>query len=199
MSDVIEPKPSEKLEQPATLMTQAAPPEPEKTEQPASAESATTVEPFSVEKFVLPEGFVITDEHKTALGEAAQKHGLSLAAVQDLTNLHVETVKAMQVATDSVWGATQKEWTDAVYAKYGGEEKARAAAARFAPIIDQFGGQALRDALNVTGFGNNPAAFDFFTKIVEKFGEATPVAAAAAPKASVNPLHAMYPTMVPKE
>lgn len=198
MSEVIEQQPSAAQPAPETLLTQPAPPE---TAQNEAQPSAAAVEPeaFDIEKFALPEGFTLGDEAKTALTETATKYNLPMAAVQELTNLHVEAMKGAQSAAEEMWTNTQKEWTDAVFAKYGGEAGAKQMAATFAPIIDQFGGQELRDALNVTGFGNNPAAFAFFAKIAEKFGEATPVAAAAAPKATANPLHAMYPTMAPKE
>ena len=203
MSEETAPKPSETPPQPETLLTQGDQPEPAQNETEPSTEGETTVEPgaepFDIEKFSLPEGFTLADDAKAALTETATKYGLTQAAMQDLTNLHVKAMTDAQTAAEAAWTTTQKEWTDAVFAKYGGEEGAKQMAAKFAPIIDQFGGQELRDALNVTGFGNNPAAFAFFAKIAEKFGEATPVAAAAAPKASANPLHAMYPTMVPKE
>ena len=203
MSEETAPQPSETPQPQETLLTQGGPQAPAQSETEPSAESETTVEPgaepFDIEKFTLPEGFVLADDVKSSLAETATKYGLTQGAMQDLTNLHVKAMTDAKAAVEETWTATQKEWTDAVFAKYGGEAGAKQMAAKFSPIIDQFGGQELRDALNVTGFGNNPAAFAFFSKIAEKFGEAAPVAAASAPKATLNPLHAMYPTMAPKE
>ena len=188
---------------------------PETTPAPTTTEAQTTTEaepkallnaaepePFSVEKLTLPEGFAITDEVKTSLGEIASKHNLTHAAMTELTGLYTAQVQAMQeqlaAQIDTTWTETQSEWTKAVHEKFGGEAGAIAAAGRFAPIIDQYGGAAFREALNVTGFGNHPAAFEFFDRISKVMGEATPVNATAAPSGNVNPLAEIYPSLAKK-
>lgn len=184
-------------------------PAPTTTEAPSTTEAkpeallnAAAPEPFSVEKLELPEGFTVADEVKASLGEIASKHNLTHAAMTDLTAIYVAESKAMQerlaAQIDTTWTETQAEWTKAVHEKFGGEAGAIAAAGRFAPIIDQYGGAAFREALNVTGFGNHPAAFEFFDRISKVMGEATPVNATAAPSGNVNPLAEIYPSLAKK-
>lgn len=198
-------------EETATLPTETQPPTPAPD---ATADTPTTeksllnsgdtppLEPFTIEKLEVPEGFTLADETKATIAEMAAKHNLPQAAMADLAGLYFSEVKAMQerltAQIDQTWTETQAKWTSEVFEKFGGKEGAMKAAGRFAPIINQMGGPALTEALDVTGFGNHPAAFALFATLAEKFGEATPVGSQAVPKATVNPLDAMYPSLVKK-
>jgi hypothetical protein len=205
MNDATE-TPNSATPAPATPETTPAPTPtapPTTTEaKPEALLNAAAPEPFSFEKLALPEGFTIADEVKTSLSEIATKHNLTHAAMTDLAAIHIAETKAMQerlaAQVDTTWTETQTAWTKTVHEKFGGEAGAIAAAGRFAPIIDQYGGAAFREALNITGFGNHPAAFEFFDRLSKVLGEATPVNATAAPSGNVNPLAEIYPSLAKK-
>lgn len=143
----------------------------------------------------LPEKFSIEDGDRTAVEEIAVKYSLPPEALSDLFQMYAAKVAALgdglAAATAEEWTTTNETWKSEVIKTYGSLEKAQAESARFAPIIEEYGGDELREALEVTGAGNHPGIFKFLSKIADAFGEGSPVTAAATPK-TTNPLQVMY-------
>lgn len=197
MSGSTEPQTQEPTTEPATDGTPvpAGEPEPTLATQPEPTQPPAP-EPFELDKLELPEGFTLNDEHGAALREMAEKYGIGQAAMQDMTKFGADLVaKATETAEQGLvntWKETTEGWKKEVVEKYGSETAAVEAAAKFAPIIDQYGGPGFREMLDATGMGNNPVLFDFLSKVSEVLSEGTPVGARAEP-APVNPMAQLYP------
>jgi hypothetical protein len=130
-----------------------------------------------------------------AFKEIAAKHGLSLAAAQDIVDMVAPRISEALTQPYQLWKKTQDAWqaeakTDP---EFGGAEFARNMAS-IAKVLDQYGDPKLRDALNVTGAGNHPAIIRSFWRIAQILTEPSHVAAAKPASVSKDPAGVMYPT-----
>jgi len=204
MSEQNEPTNSE---EPTAPKSEAAPvAEPSALNAPAPAEPEAPAEPFVAfdpAKMEVPEGLSLDEKQLAAFGEFATMHKLSHEAASALVSEHLFPAlkgvhESVAAAVEQEWATTQEQWTNELNSAYGGKDGVRQTASKFAPIIDKFGGQSFREALDVTGFGNHPAAFAFFAKLSEVLAEGGPMAAGAAAGTETNPVQALYPTMFKK-
>lgn len=165
----------------------------------AAPETAAT--PFDAAKFEWPEALVFTDEDKQGIAELAGTHKISQEGMSALLERHA---KAMEAASDragetmaEAWSGTINEWTAAVKTEHGA--KFEEVLTKCERVVDEFGGKDLRQALEVTGAGSNPAVIRFIAKMADALGEAKPVNTGGEPAGEKNLLAAMYPSMVSKE
>lgn len=144
-----------------------------------------------------PEGFTLSDEDKTAISAIAKETGLTQPALEKLSAFYFSrlgaTVEGLNASVGEEWTKTNKAWAEEIHTKFGGDEaRVKSEVQKFQPIIDRFGGDKLREALAVTGAGNHPAVFDFFTKLTATLGEGTPVGGNSPPKGAADPAKAFY-------
>lgn len=163
----------------------AAPPAPTPPpDKPATAEGAvaaapaapTTPEtpippaPLDPNDLVWPEG---ARPDAAQMGEAAKffkEAGVTdKKQAQSLLDYHLKQVTDTTNGLYKAWEKQQTEWQAEIRKEYG--DKLTATNAKIAQIIDTYGGQDLRDALNQTGAGNNPAVYRAFARIAEAFTE----------------------------
>lgn len=172
----------------------------EEQESSALTSGAEDRPPFDPDALELPDEIELTDEDRTYLTDLAERHDLSHDAVAEFVGTYVERlIEARDSVSDMVQNTFTEqnaEWVGQLNEMYGGEEKAQEVADRLAPFIDQYGGDELREALNVTGAGNHPAVFRFMEKVSAALGEGTPVNAGKSTGGNADPLGKLYPSMV---
>lgn len=161
-------------------------------------QGAPEPEPFNPETFSAPEGLEFSETQTSAIAEIAAKHKLSSAAVSDFLNLYAAEMQSVAAsAAEEISGKYNEitqNWQNELVKSYGNREKIIAEAQTFAPIIDKYGSEELREVLNMTGAGNAPAVFRFFAKIRDALGESAPLTGAPAKEAPKSPNFAgLYP------
>ena len=167
-----------------------------KTQNADGSETSSSAPALDFEKLTIPDGFELAEADREELAAIAGETGLTQTALEKLSNFYftrlVATVERLNASVGETWTETNKAWEAETLKQFNGDRAAAVKAAeKFQPIIDRFGGDALREALAVTGAGNHPAMFAFFQQIADSLGEATPVAAQAVAKTE-DPTRAFY-------
>lgn len=163
--------------------------------------------PETYADFKAPEGFEID---KDAIAEALpifKELGLTQDQAQSLVDFYAKTSQKAANAPVDYWKAQQETWRNEIKADpvIGGRlDQVRAETSR---MVDSVGEPKLaadfREAMDLTGAGNNPAFIRFFHAMAKKFGEGTLVsgsgptkqgqaAPGAAPKSVAS---ALYPNL----
>lgn len=167
----------------------AAPTATEPTTQTETTEAAETTllapaapaAPAVPEKyeFAAPEGVTVDPEALTGFETAAREVGLTQAQFDKIAPLGAQLI-AQKVAAavegalpEHLRPATQTAWQDAIKSdpEIGGDKLAPSLA-QAAKVIDRYGGAELREALNLTRAGNNPAIVKAFIAIGKAMGDA---------------------------
>lgn len=168
---------------------------------PVATPPAPVAEPspvsFTAADLTLPEGLASDDpavgQFVTEMNEAK----VPKEASQKLLEQHYAAMKKSQEAGIQLWKDTNKAWAEAVKAdpEIGGTKLDSVVKPVIASVIDKFGGDGLRQALDLTGAGNHPAVVKAFYLIGEALGESRGAVQgdpAAQPKPVLGP-QAMYP------
>lgn len=159
-------------------------PEAPKAEEPAAPA-------FKVEDLTAPEG--AKPEELAAFYEEVKD--LPKEAAQRLLDKYTEQAKAIREDVYKPYIELNKKWTDEVKTTYG--DKLPEAQGAVASLIDRFGGDEVRAALDLTGAGNHPAIFKFAVEIAKALNPPTNAVqgnppAAERPKDAAS---AMYPEL----
>lgn len=190
-----EPSPNE---EPTTEPTSEA--EPETYDD--SAINDTSFEIIDPESLSLPEGAELAQEDAEWLAKWGENFGVPHQAAQEIMDAYFsrlfELRDGVAEQVDAEWQAQNEEWVGQLREMYGGDEAIQAAADQLAPVIDQFGGDDLREALAVTGAGNHPAMFRFLHNLANALSEGTPVSSNGGAASAPSQLERMYPTMSQK-
>lgn len=179
------------------VLADAAPAAPETTQTeaaPAAPEAPAEVAPVEYKDMKLPEG-IAADDPLVAIGaEELSKLGIPQDKAEALLATVAPKLAEQLAAPYKAWNTMQQEWQGKIKADpdFGGD-KLNGTLVGIAKVIDQFGGNDLRQALVATGAGNNPTIFRAFAQIAAHFTEGTPVSGAAA--STRDALAAMYPSM----
>ncbi len=159
--------------------------------EPAPTELAPT--PFSADKLTLPEGL---DKADPALAEFTKlADGLPHAKAQELIDLYTKQQKAAADANTTAWNTLHEKWISEVKADpvIGGANMP-VVQQTIAKAIDQFGVPGLKDALNLTGAGNNPAIIRTFYNMAKQLTEGGHVSGQPVPNAAKSTAELFYPT-----
>jgi len=156
--------------------------------------------PFDLKDFTPPEGLELSDKDKETLGGIATKHGLSKEAMSELLGEYATRVKTVQDAAVQAYLDTNKQWQDEVRAdpEIGGEKLDGVLKTIGAVINDPaIAAPGFKEALNLTGAGNNPAVIKTIYKMAQKLTEGghvggSPPAEKPGPKRGAS---AMYPNL----
>lgn len=131
-----------------------------------AAANDTKTNPFKVEEIKLPEGMEIDPAVSKDFTALVNEFGIGRDAVAKLIDLQAGFMKSTSERDTANWTKTQDEWKANVMAdKVIGGDKNPEAMARVAFLRDTYGKElpGLKQALDMTGAGNNP---DFIKWIV---------------------------------
>ena len=132
----------------------------------APAEQAAEV----VYEFTPPEGMLVDEAMLDRFKAGAKEAGLSAEAFAKLAPVAAEIAQGMRAEAAKAWADMQAGWVAKIQAdpELAGEAPgtmSAAASASAARALDAFGGDELREALNLTGAGNHPALVRAFVQI----------------------------------
>lgn len=183
------------------------PPKDPTTEAPKP--DAKTTAPDTYTDFTLPEGASLSKEALDAAIPIFKDLGLSQEAAQKLVDFHAQQMIAAAKAPETTYAATRDEWRKAANAdpdmrgKLGPGGEISTAIGR---ALDSLGDAKLatdfRDAMNLTGAGDNPAFIKTFWKMAQRFAEGSHVSGASpspegqrdpSKPSRPSPAQALYP------
>lgn len=138
-----------------------------------TAKTTTAPEIFSPEGWTAPEGMEVDKASLDTFGALAKEHGLTKAQGEALLGLHGDLAKKAMEAQAEAWAGLQKQWQDEARADkdIGGSKLTAEVLPAIAKVLDQFGGPEVRQALDVTGAGNNPAIIKMLFKVANAITE----------------------------
>jgi len=164
--------------------------------------------PEEYAEFSFPEGVTLDEAGIAEFKSFAKEQDLTQEQAQKVLEYGGEKLRERMQAPYKAWSETQEKWQAEVKAdpEIGGtkfEESIKAASLVFLPgesnpfVKDPAEAQALRDALNTTGAGNNPAMVRLFVKIGRLLAEPGPLPVGRPGNLGrERPLEdKMYPTM----
>jgi hypothetical protein len=166
--------------------------------------------PEEYAEFKLPEGAAIDEEGMTGFKGLAKELDLTQEQAQKLLEFGGEKIKAMAEAPSKLWAETQAKWQAEVKAdpEIGGtkfQDSVKTAALVFEPgesnpfVSSAEEAVGLRNALNATGAGNNPAIVKLFVKMGSILKEPAGLAGKPVAATRASLLDKMYPTMKSEE
>jgi hypothetical protein len=136
--------------------------------------------PAEYTEFTKPSGVELDETAMSEFKSFAKEQDLTQDQAQKLLEFGSSRIKAMAEAPFKVWNEMQTKWQGEVKAdpEIGGtkyEESVKTAALVFVPgeanPFVKTDAQALREALNTTGAGNNPAMVKLFVKMGQLLSE----------------------------
>jgi hypothetical protein len=188
--------------------TPPSPPTPGSAAQPGvpSGEPAGGTEPkaaltdapaeFKFESLKVPEGVKLEGETKTAF-ETAMKESDPNKRAQGLLDLYAAESKKAQTGLYDTYNKMNKDWVDAVKAdsEIGGDKWVNTQKT-IAKALDTYGTPGVRQALNLTGAGNNPDVIKTFYKMAAALAEGSHASGSPPAQSGEKGLaELMYPTM----
>jgi hypothetical protein len=155
-------------------------------EEAKTAANDTKKVPFKAEEIKFSsDDFVVAAPVAEEFVGIVNEHGLPRDVVAKLNGLQEKTMKAASDASSAHWNEMQTAWKNEVSAdaEIGGT-KTSAVLGSISKIMDEFGTPELRQALDVTGAGNNPHVIRFLAKVSKELGEGRPISGnpTSAPK-----------------
>ena len=133
---------------------------PAESEKPAEGEKPAEVPVFSFDALKLPEGVTLPDEAKSEFSEIVTKNGISTEAAQAMMDLYAKQAGGAAAAQAEAWKTMNEGWVTEVKADPDiGGDKLPATLQMIAKVLDDptIGAPGVKEALNLTGAGNNPA------------------------------------------
>ncbi len=169
-------------------------------------EKPVTKAPEEYAEFTLPEGTALDEQSATEFKGLARELDLTQEQAQKLLDFGGGKLRAMAEAPYKLWAETQSKWQAEVKSdpEIGGtkfEDSVRTAAEVFKPgesnpfVKDAKEAQALREAMNMTGAGNNPAIVKLFVKMGNILKEPASLSGNPVKGTAESLLAQMYPTM----
>lgn len=152
--------------------------------------------PLDIAKLILPEGM---DAKDPALGQFAELAGtakLDQATAQKFMDLYTSEVKKSVDAGTQAWSALNAQWTEAVQKDpdIGGANLPNVQST-ISKAFDQYGTPGLKEALNMTGAGNNPDVIKTLYNMAKKLTEGSPTQGTPPAAASGDLASIMYPNL----
>ena len=143
-------------------------------------EVVTEGPPEGAYEFKLPEGYELTEATSKEVNEMFKGMGLSTANAQKLMDYYVGKATEANEAPYKLWQDTQKGWVDEIKADPVLGKRLDEVRATASKAIDGLGDPKLaaefRQALNITGAGNNPAFVRGFYRLAQQVTEGRHVA-----------------------
>jgi len=114
--------------------------------------------------------------------------------VERLMGLQNKILERVNAAHTDAWTKIRNDWTSEVKNAFPGA-KLDAEQTRIGQLLDEFGDQALREHLNLTGAGDSPALFRFLSKIADRLVKEGQPASGKATSTERSIAEKLYPTM----
>lgn len=143
-------------------------PQPGATDKPAAAAAAEKQQdgPPETYEYKLPEGMQIDEAAKGKFDTWARERGLTNEQAQAAVDLHVELMQQARESFQEAVTAQQEKWlTETKQDKEIGGAKLQEVGAVCSLVVGKFGSDALKAALNESGFGNHPELIRFIHRI----------------------------------
>ena len=180
---------------PATPPTVLTPPA-EGAAPPAPAPAPAAVEPPVVPEtydLKLPDGSRLDPSRVEKIASLAKERKLSNEAAQEILTREHEVVEGYASAQQTAYQQQQEAWSTALKTdkELGGDNlnKKVELASR---VVNRFGTEEFKKALNETGLGNHPELVRVFARVAEKLGEDNLVLPGAAPGAGPKDLRDVF-------
>ena len=178
----------------------------EKGEQKPEDKKPEAKAPEEYAEFTVPEGTKLDEQTATEFKGLAKELDLTQEQAQKLLDFGGGKLRTQIEAPYKLWAKTQADWQAEVKADpdIGGtkfEQSIKDAAQVFVPgesnpfVKSEAEAKSLREALNMTGAGNNPAIVKFFVKIGTLLKEPGPLSGGPVKDSRDTLLAKMYPTM----
>ena len=160
----------------------------------SGAEAVAAQSGGSYAEFTLPQGITIDAASMTEAKQLFAADGLSQERAQSYVDLYAGKLKEATEEPYRLWAETQRDWQTAVKTdrEIGGARLA-ANLATASKAIDRFGGDALRQALNVSGAGNHPDVIRAFIRIGKAISEDSLVLGRGVVHDTRNRAERLYP------
>jgi hypothetical protein len=175
-SFVSQTPPAEDAAPPASEAEPAGAPE---GDPPSPEVEAPPAEPPDYSSLTLPEGLTVEDPILGAFLDAAKEKGQDPALVQSIVDSVAPKMMEALQAPYREWQNTQREWTAAIHSdpEIGGQNVAKVQAV-VARMLDNpvFCDPDLRQVMDYTGAGNNPAVVRSLYRIASALTEGHPTA-----------------------
>lgn len=146
--------------------------------------SAPAGAPEKYEPFKAPEGFVITDEATTQLNTIFKEAGVSQESAQKLIDYIAPQLMEATEAPFKQYQELREDWQKETMDKYG--SKLPEVKTTVSRALDSLGNpklvSAFKEAMDLTGAGDNPAFIDVIYEWAKKLSEGTHVRGAGPSK-----------------
>lgn len=155
---------------------------------------AATVDPKA---FKLPDGFTADEKQLGEFASIANELKLPQDAAQKFLDLHATALKQASETSSKFWADKQAEWATQNKADFGPEPAKNPKIIAVSKMIDSLGEKpaaALKEALEFSGMGNNPAVIAAFAALAERLTEPGH-AKGTPPSKPQDPAAAFYPNM----
>lgn len=163
---------------------------------PAAPEPAA---PVVATDLTLPEG-VASEGLEDFLKIASDTEMTPKARAQALVDLYAAKAKGLAEAPLTAFKELNTKWADEIRndPEIGGDRLAKETLPAVARVIDHFGGEKFRQALDLTGMGNHPEMARFLVKVARAHNEGSHVGGNPpnAVKAPPSAAAALYPNLV---
>jgi len=158
------------------------------------AEAAVSQPGRTYAEFTLPQGIEIDAASMTEAKKLFAVDGLSQERAQSYVDLYASRLKEATEEPYRLWAETQRDWQTTVKTdrEIGGARLA-ANLAIASKAIERFGGDALRQALNVSGAGNHPDVIRAFIRIGKAISEDSLVLGRGVVHDTRNRAERLYP------
>lgn len=167
---------------------------PDGDKKPDDKTAAATVDPKA---FKLPDGFTADEKQLGEFASIANELKLPQDAAQKFLDLHATALKQASETSSKFWSDKQAEWATQNKADFGPEPAKNPKIIAVSKMIDSLGEKpaaALKEALEFSGMGNNPAVIAAFAALAERLTE--PGHAKGNPTSKPqDPATAFYPNM----
>lgn len=182
-------------------------PEPKPEAKTVLNEKAAQGAPEKYEAFKAPEGFELDAKTVEAAVPIFKELGISQEGAQKLVDFYAAQSKQAAEAPVKYWQDMQEQWRTAVMADPEIGPKIDQVKTTVSRAIDSIGdaklAQEFREAMDLTGAGNNPAFIKAFYKLAQRLTEGSHVAGnGASPSGQARPgsaptsaARALYPNL----
>lgn len=157
--------------------------------------------PIEYKDFTLPDGFTPVEADMKQFKSIAAEAGLPQEVAQRFMDMHTKAISAAGEAAYDLWDKTQQGWAKEVETdkEIGGNNLAQVRAT-VAKALDQYGDKGTRDAIILTGAGNNPSLIRFMYRMSKALTEGG-IIKGNAPNGSAqkNVAQMFYPDMKSSE
>lgn len=169
----------------------------ETTTEAPKVEASTEFVPLARDAITFPEGLTYADETVTGFLDLMNNQELTPAErAQGLIDLQAKVAQEASEANSSAWNTLQETWQGQAKAdpEFGGD-KFQATMTNVGKLVQEYGNDALREALDTTGAGNHPEVIRFLSKLSSLLTEGGP--ATGTPKAGgdTTPAQRLFPSM----